>query len=387
VTGAQLLFSPLQIRGVRVPNRVVVSPMCNYSAIDGVANDWHLVTVGRYAQGGAGLVFVEATAVQAQGRITHGDTGLWDDSQIEPLARIVRFIQSQSSVAAIQLGHAGRKAGMQRPWYGNGPLAQSDIERGDLAWPIVAASATPVAQGWPVPTAMTLEQIQQLREDFKAAAKRAIKAGFQVIELHAAHGYLLNTFLSPLSNFRSDRYGGALENRMRLVCELAQDLRSVMPEQMPLFVRLSAVDDLEGGWSIDDSIQLAQRLKHLGVDVVDCSSGGIIGAATSGSAVVPRTPRTPGFQVPWAKAIRDSAKISTMGVGLILTPEQAAQVIESQSADLVAIAREALDDPNWPLHAARHLKIDPNYDRWPKQAGWWLNVRESILRKLGLERT
>ncbi len=378
------LNSPITIRGVTLKNRIVISPMCNYSANDGLVNDWHLVTVGRYAQGGAGLVFVEASAVQADGRITHGDTGLWNDSQIAGMARIVRFVKAQGASAAIQLGHAGRKASMARPWYGNGPLTQADTDRGDLYWQTKAPSAVPVAPDWPAPIAMSLADIEQLRSDFKSAAKRSIEAGFDIIEMHCAHGYLLHSFLSPLSNFRNDQYGGSLENRMRLIVEIATDLRAQIPDSMPLFVRFSAVDDLDGGWTIEDSVVLAKALKKVGVDVIDCSSGGIIGSASGATTVVPRTPRAPGFQVPWAAQIKREANIQTMAVGLILTPQLAAQVIDSESADLVAIAREALDNPNWPLNALRTLGLDANYQHWPKQAGWWLNVREGILKKIGL---
>jgi 2,4-dienoyl-CoA reductase-like NADH-dependent reductase (Old Yellow Enzyme family) len=379
------LNTPLTIRGVTIKNRIVISPMCNYSAHNGLVNDWHLVTVGRYAQGGAGLVFVEATAVQADGRITHGDTGLWHDGQIEGMARIVQFIKEQGATAAIQLGHAGRKASMARPWFGNGPLTQADTDRGDFYWQTKAPSAIPVASDWPPPVAMSIADIEQLRTDFKAAALRAMKAGFEVLEMHCAHGYLLHSFLSPLSNVRKDAYGGSIENRMRLVIEIATDLRALVPLTMPLFVRLSAVDDIDGGWSIEDSVQLAKALKTVGIDIIDCSSGGIMGSASgAASPIVPKTPRAPGFQVPWAAQIKREANIQTMAVGLILTPQLAADVIDSGDADLVAIAREALDNPNWPLNALRVLGLDAQYAHWPKQAGWWLNVREGILRKIGL---
>jgi 2,4-dienoyl-CoA reductase-like NADH-dependent reductase (Old Yellow Enzyme family) len=378
------LNTPLTIRGVTLKNRMVVSPMCNYSAHDGLTNDWHLVTLGRYAQGGAGMVFVEATAVQADGRITHGDTGLWHDGQIAGMARIAAFIKDQGSVAAIQLGHAGRKASMARPWYGNGPLTQADTDRDDLYWQTKAPSAVPVAADWPAPLAMSLADIEQLRTDFKSAALRSMQAGFEVLEMHCAHGYLLHSFLSPLSNFRQDEYGGSIENRMRLIVEIAQDLRSVVPASMPLFARLSAVDDLDGGWTIEDSVQLSKALKLAGIDVIDCSSGGILGSATGASPIVPKTPRAPGFQVPWAAQVKREAQVQTMAVGLILTPQLAADVVDSGDADLVAIAREALDNPNWPLQALRTLRLDEQYAHWPKQAGWWLNVREGILKKIGL---
>lgn len=378
------LFEPVTLRGVTARNRLVISPMCNYSAHDGMANDWHLVTLGRYAQGGAGIVFVEATAVQAAGRITHGDLGIWHDGQVAGLARIATFLREQGSVPAIQLGHAGRKASMARPWYGNGPLTQADLDRGDQPWTTQAPCASPVADGWLVPREMTLEDIAQLKADFASAARRALAAGFDILEIHGAHGYLLHSFLSPLSNRRTDAYGGGFEGRTRLVVEIATELRALMPSDKPLFVRLSAVDDLDGGWELADTVRLAHQLKGLGVDVIDCSSGGITGSATGATAVVPRTPRAPLFQVPYARTVRHEVGIATMAVGLILTPQQAAKVAADGEADLVAIGREALADPNWPLHAAQALGEDPDHTTWPKPFGWWLNVRQGLLRKLGL---
>jgi 2,4-dienoyl-CoA reductase-like NADH-dependent reductase (Old Yellow Enzyme family) len=380
------LFSPISIRGITARNRVVISPMCNYSAIDGFTNDWHLVTLGRYAQGGAGIIFVEATAVQANGRITHGDLGLWKDEQIEGLKRVADFLRLQGSIPAIQIGHAGRKASMARPWYGNAPLTQADTDRGDLAWPTQAPSQLPVADGWMLPQEMTLAQIEQLKKDFLSTTLRAEKAAYDIIEIHAAHGYLLHSFLSPFSNKRSDQYGGDRAGRSRLLIEIAADLRAAWPADKPLFVRLSAVDDLDGGWDIDDSIWLSVQLKALGVDVIDCSSGGIIAPANApgAAAIALRTKRVPGFGVPWARAIKHGAKISTMTVGLILDVEQAEQIAASGDADLVAIGREALDDPNWPLHAAQQIKADTSFSLWPVQFGWWLNVRHGMLAKLRL---
>jgi 2,4-dienoyl-CoA reductase-like NADH-dependent reductase (Old Yellow Enzyme family) len=378
------LFTPITLRQITARNRLVLSPMCNYSADDGFVNDWHLVTVGRYAQGGAGIVFVEASAVQAAGRITHGDLGIWKDDHIAGLKRIADFIRSQGSVPAIQIGHAGRKASMARPWFGNGPLTQADTERGELAWPTQAPGNEPIADGWQFPRAMSLEDIARLQADFVAGARRAQSAGFDILEMHCAHGYLLHSFLSPLSNLRSDAYGGDFDGRTKLAVEIAGQLRAVWPAEKPLFVRISAVDDLEGGWELSDSIRLARLLKSVGVDVIDCSSGGITGSATGASAVVPRTPRKPLFQVPYARAIKHEAVIATMAVGLILTPQQAAQIADDDEADLVAIGREALDDPNWPVHAAQTLGLDSAHTLWPKQFGWWLNVRQGLLRKLGL---
>jgi 2,4-dienoyl-CoA reductase-like NADH-dependent reductase (Old Yellow Enzyme family) len=391
------LFSSYQLANITLKNRLVISPMCNYSAHDGFVNDWHIVTVGRYALGGAAMVMLEASAVQANGRITHGDLGIWKDEHIPGLKRLADFLRANDSVPAIQLGHAGRKASMARPWYGNGPLSQGDIDRGDLPWPSSAPSDIPVAQGWTVPKQMSIEEIHALTSDFVAAAKRALEAGFDVIELHAAHGYLLHSFLSPFSNKRSDAYGGDRAGRSKIVIDIATALRAVWPAGKPLLVRLSTIDDLDGGWEIDDSIWLSQQLKAIGVDAIDCSSGGIVGSASApvssavGAAVAStpsapllRTKRVPGFQVPWAKAIKAGAGMPTIAVGLILTAQQAEDVINSGDADLIAIAREALDDPNWPVHAAQALEADKTFAMWPKQFGWWLNVRQGILSKLGL---
>jgi 2,4-dienoyl-CoA reductase-like NADH-dependent reductase (Old Yellow Enzyme family) len=391
------LFSSYQLAGLTLKNRLVISPMCNYSAHDGFVNDWHMVAVGRYALGGAAMVMLEASAVQANGRITHGDLGIWKDEHIPGLKRLADFLRANDSVPAIQLGHAGRKASMARPWYGNGPLTQADFDRGDLAWQANAPSDIAVAQGWTIPKQMSLDDIRVLKSDFIAAAKRALQAGFDVIELHAAHGYLLHSFLSPFSNRRSDEYGGDRAGRSKLILEIAADLRAVWPKSLPLLVRLSTIDDLDGGWEIEDSVWLSQQLKTIGVDAIDCSSGGIVGSASAPvssspfnpsrsvpAAPVLRTKRVPGFQVPWAKAIKAGANIPAIAVGLILTAQQAEAIINSGDADLVAIAREALDDPNWPLHAAQALAASKTFELWPKQFGWWLNVRQGILSKLGL---
>jgi len=379
-----MLFERIRLRGVEARNRIVVSPMCQYSAREGHVSDWHLVHLGKFAQGGAGIVFLEATAVEARGRITHGDTGIWDDSQVSGLSRISRFVKEQGAVPAIQLAHAGRKASMARPWYGNGPLTQADLDRGDKAWVSVAPTDKALDQGWLRPRALGKSDLDILLDAYRAAAKRALQAGFEVLEVHAAHGYLLHTFLSPLSNDRADEYGGSLENRMRFPLRVVQAVRESWPQDKPLFVRLSAIDDVEGGWSLDDTVALARRLKDAGVDVVDCSSGGILGSATA--AVKTLVPRVPGFQVPFAERVRKETGVKTMAVGLILTPQQAEAALAAGSADLVAIGREALYDPNWPLHAARALGADPEYALWPVQYGWWLTRRESALRKAGVSR-
>jgi len=379
-----LLFEPLVLRNVTARNRVVISPMCQYSAQDGHANDWHLVHLGKFAQGGAGIVFVEATAVAATGRITHGDMGIWDDSHISPLRRISAFVKGQGAVPAIQLAHAGRKASMARPWYGNGPLTPDDLARGEAAWRIVAPTETPLGEGWIAPRAMKKGDLEVLLNGYRQAARRAHAAGFEVVELHAAHGYLLHTFLSPISNTRGDEYGGKLENRMRFPLEVARAVREAWPQDKPLFFRCSSIDDVEGGWSLDDTVLLAKQLKEAGVDVIDCSSGGILGSATAATKTT--LPRVPGFQLPFSERVRKESGLKTMAVGLILDARQAEEALQGGRADLIAIGREALYDPNWPLHAARDLGADPEYARWPQQYGWWLTRRESALKKAGVRR-
>jgi 2,4-dienoyl-CoA reductase-like NADH-dependent reductase (Old Yellow Enzyme family) len=366
-----LLFTPLQLRGLTLKNRLVISPMCTYTAHEGIANDWHLVHLGKLASGGAGMVFTEVVAVARDGRITHGDLGLWSDEQIEPLARVVRFMKSQGAAAAIQIGHAGRKASMQRPWHGNGPLDDTDRARGEVVWPVAAPSAIPLDAGWLEPHALTLDDIAKLREDWRATAKRALAAGFDVAEVHGAHGYLLHEFLSPLSNRRDDAYGGSFDNRVRLALEIAADVRAIWPQDRPLFFRVSSVDGLDGGWTIEDSVELAKRLKSIGVDVIDCSSGGLMGSATAA-----RVKRFPGFQVPFAAQIKRESGMTAMAVGLILEPQQAEGILQNGEADLIAIGREALADPNWPLHAEAALGIDNEFASWPEQYGWWLDKRK-----------
>jgi 2,4-dienoyl-CoA reductase-like NADH-dependent reductase (Old Yellow Enzyme family) len=377
-----LLFEPIRLRQLQARNRIVVSPMCQYSAHDGHVTDWHLVHLGKFAQGGAGIVFVEATAVESRGRITHGDTGIWDDAHIAGLARISRFVKSQGAVPAIQLAHAGRKASMARPWYGNGPLTQADLERGEKPWPIVAPGPKPVDAGWLTPQPMGKEELEEIVHAFRTAARRAHAAGFEVLEVHAAHGYLLHSFLSPISNARRDEYGGALEDRMRFPLEVVGAVREAWPADKPLFVRVSSIDDVEGGWSLDDTVAFARQMKRLGVDVVDCSSGGIAGSATAATRTL--LPRVPGFQLPFSEHVKREAGMATMAVGLILTAQQAEEALHAGRADLIAIGREALYDPNWPLHAAQALGADPQMERWPTQYGWWLTRRESLLRKLGV---
>ncbi len=345
------LFSPLTLRRVSLRNRVAVSPMCQYSCVDGLANDWHLVHLGSRAVGGAGLVMAEATAVTEDGRITLADLGIWSDRHVEPLARIARFIQGQGAGAGIQLAHAGRKASTRVPWEGGKPLTS---EEG--AWTVVGPSPVPFAPGYPVPRALRPGEIQGVVHSFRAAARRALAAGFNLIELHAAHGYLLHSFLSPLSNQRSDEYGGSLANRMRLVLDVAEAVREVLPGEYPLFVRISATDWVEGGWDLDQSVVLARELSARGVDLIDCSSGGMVPHV--------RIPAGAGYQVPFAERIRSEAEIRTAAVGLITEAQQAEEIVYSGRADLVMMGRALLRRPYWPLHAARKLGQEV---KWPVQ--------------------
>ncbi|RNI29744.1 NADH:flavin oxidoreductase/NADH oxidase [Rufibacter immobilis] len=346
------LFTPLQIRGLRLKNRIVVSPMCQYSAQDGFANDWHLVHLGSRAVGGAGLIIFEATAVSPEGRITPDDLGLWQDEHMPFLQRIVSFIESQGSVAGIQLAHAGRKASHQSPWKG-GAAIPPDADGG---WQTVAPSAVPFLESESTPLALDQAGIDKVISDFREAARRALEVGFKVIELHGAHGYLLHEFLSPLSNHRTDAYGGSFENRARLLLEVTKAVREVWPAENPLSVRLSATDWTEGGWTEEDSIKLASLLKEHGVDLIDCSTGGNVPKAP--------IPVGPLYQVRFAESIKKQAGIMTGAVGIITTPQEAETIISTGQADLVLIARQSLRDPNFPLRAAHELHDEVE---WPVQ--------------------
>lgn len=346
------LFSPLKIRNIQLKNRAVVSPMCQYSSIDGAPTDWHLVHLGARAVGGAGLIFTEATAVSPEGRISPDDAGIWNDVQLSAYKRITSFIKSQKSVPGIQLAHAGRKASTFAPWKGNGKV---EIENG--GWQTLAPSSIPFTNNFPDPKEMDENDIKLVIDQFVQAAKRSIDAGFEVIELHMAHGYLVHEFLSPLSNQRNDKYGGSLENRCRFAIEITKAVRKVLPESMPLFARISSTDWTEGGWDINQSVQLSKWLKEIGVDLIDCSSGGNVAKAN--------IPVAPGYQIPFSQKIKQEAKILTGGVGLITTAEQAEQIIATGQADLVLLAREMLRDPYWTMHAAKKLNID--VADWPSQ--------------------
>jgi len=336
------LFTPLTVREITFRNRIAVSPMCQYSSEDGFANDWHLVHLGSRAVGGAGLVMTEASAVEARGRISPQDLGIWKDEHIDFLARIARFVRGQGAVAGVQLAHAGRKASVRRPWEGGAPIGPEDG-----GWQPVAPSAVPFRPGDRAPSAISREEIHCVQRAFAAAAKRALEAGFQVVEIHGAHGYLIHEFLSPLANVREDEYGGSFENRIRFALETATAVRVVWPERLPLFLRISATDWAEGGWTPDESVELARRMRPLGVDLIDCSSGGQVPHQ--------KIPLAPGYQVPFAERIRRETGMLTGAVGLITTPEQAGAIIDQGQADIVLLAREFLRDPYFPLHGARAL--------------------------------
>lgn len=346
-----LLFSPLQIKNITLKNRIVVSPMCQYSAIDGFANNWHLVHLGSRTVGGAGLVIVEATGVSPEARISITDLGVWKDEHIEKLKEITDFIHQNGSVAGIQLAHAGRKASFDIPW--ENP-SQLDIANG--GWDTVAPSALPFNESDKTPIALTIDGIEKVKSDFKSAALRSMKAGFKVIEIHAAHGYLQHQFLSPLSNQRTDAYGGSFENRIRLLLETVDSVQEVWPVENPLFVRISATDWAEGGWNQDESIRLSAILKEKGVDVIDTSSGGL--------TLAQQIPLKPGYQVEFAAAIKQETAITTGAVGLITTAKQAEEILQNGEADLIFLARELLRDPYFPLHAAIELEDDV---KWPAQ--------------------
>jgi 2,4-dienoyl-CoA reductase-like NADH-dependent reductase (Old Yellow Enzyme family) len=354
------LLSALTIRGITLRNRIVMSPMCQYSAADGLASDWHLVHLGSRAVGGVALVMVEATAVTRDGRISPGDMGIWGEQHVEPLARIARFVHSQGAIAGIQLAHAGRKASCEPPWKGGASLKKPAAG----GWTVVGPSPVPFNEGDPVPVPLDEAGIEGIVAAFEAAARRALAAGFRVIEIHAAHGYLLHEFLSPLSNRRTDRYGGSLENRMRLPLRVAERLRQRLPAELPLFVRISATDWADGGWDVEQSVVLARHLKDLGVDLIDVSSGGLVPKA--------RIPVGKGYQVPLARKIRCEVGIMTGAVGLITEPRHADEIVTGGDADLVFVARELLREPYWALKAQHELGAEPS---WPTPYGYAVKRR------------
>lgn len=368
---SSLLFQPCALGPLPLANRIVIAPMCQYSAQDGCATDWHLMHLGQLALSGAGLLIIEASAVEPEGRISAQDLGLWSDANEAALARVLEAVRAHSAMPiAIQIGHAGRKASVARPWEGGAQIAPAAG-----GWQTVAPSAQPHAPGEHPPVALDAAGLERIRTAFADTARRAARLGLDAIEVHAAHGYLLHQFLSPLSNRRNDGYGGDLPGRCRFPLEVAEAVRSVWPSDRPMFVRISATDWVEGGWTIEDSVVFCRDLKRIGVDVIDCSSGGMTGVSATAAAV----PRHPGFQVPFAGTIRRESGIATMAVGLILDGPQAEAILRDGQADLVAVAREALADPNWPLHAQQQLVGEADFASWPVQAGWWLTRRARTL--------
>ena len=366
------LFSSLKIKSKTFRNRVVLSPMCQYKAKDGVISDWHLQHYSRFAFSGLGAAFIEATGVSPEGRIGHGCTGIWSDDHVEGLSKIVKTFNQYDCLSGIQLAHAGRKASFLRPWDGASPITEND--KIEPAWQTIGPSAIPINNSSPVPKEMTIEDINRVKEDFKNAAIRANIAGFDILEIHGAHGYLLHSFFSPISNMRNDQYGGNFENRIRFAMEIIADIKSVWPENKPLFYRLSSIDAPGQGATIEDNVQLAKSLKIAGVDVIDCSSGGI-----TGSPVLTKSKIIPGFQVPYSEKIKKEAEISSMAVGAIINADQANEIILNKRADLVAMGRELLADTQWVYKAATHFKLENAKSFLPDSYSFYLSRRDDFL--------
>jgi 2,4-dienoyl-CoA reductase-like NADH-dependent reductase (Old Yellow Enzyme family) len=376
-----LLFQPMAIRSLTLKNRVVISPMMQHAAPQSLATPWHLVHLGKFALGGAGLVFIESTAVSPSGRIGKADLGLWSDDQVEPLKTVVDFVQANGAAIGVQLGHAGRKAGSHPLWEGGASLTVDEMSRVDARWQRFGPSPIAAGPGWSMPQAMDIAAIDRVVADFVAAARRAERAGFDVVELHFGHGYLVTSFLSPNANHRDDDYGGDLAGRMKLALRIAKEVREAWPKTKPLFCRISAVDGSINGWNLDESVVLARELKAVGVDVIDCSSGGL----TEETRALP-VPRGLGFQVPFSQRIRSEAGVPTQAVGMIVEAQQAEDILQGGQADLIALGREALFDPYWALHAREELMPDPRYREWPLRHGVWLDKRLPGLRRALLER-
>ena len=366
------LFSSFKIKSKSFRNRIVLSPMCQYKAKDGVISDWHFQHYSRFAFSGLGAAFVEATGVSPEGRIGHGCTGIWSDSHVEGLSKIAKIFNEYNCLSGIQLAHAGRKASYLRPWDGASPITEND--KAEPAWQTIGPSAIPINNSSPVPKEMTVEDINKVREDFKKAAQRADKAGFDIIEIHGAHGYLLHSFFSPLSNQRNDQYGGSFENRIRFALEIIDDIKSVWPDNKPLFYRLSSIDAPGQGANLEDNIKLAKSLKSVGVDVIDCSSGGI-----TGSPVLTKSKIVPGFQVPYSEKIKKDAEISSMAVGAIISADQANEIISNKRADLVAMGRELLADTQWAYKAATYFNLENAKDYLPDSYSFYLSRRDEYL--------
>ncbi|MDO9237397.1 MAG: NADH:flavin oxidoreductase/NADH oxidase [Aquabacterium sp.] len=369
-----LLFQSIQLRELTLTNRIVISPMCQHAAAGGHATAWHLVHLGKFALGGAGLILTESTAVDPRGRIGTADLGLWKDSQIAPMKEVVDFVHANGGAIGVQLAHAGRKAGSEPLWEGGAALSDARLASDAEPWQRLGPSTLPAGPGWSAPVALDHEGIAQVIQGFVDATYRAERAGFDVVELHFGHGYLVASFLSLNANQRNDEWGGGLDNRMRLALEIAASVREAWPAHKPLFCRISAVDGSVDGWSLEDSIVLARALALCGVDVIDCSSGGL----TEETRSLP-VPRGLGFQVPFSDRIRHEAQVKTLAVGMIVDAKQAEDVLAQGKADLIALGREALFDPYWPHHAAAALGVDPAYQRWPLRHGVWLAKRAPSL--------
>ena len=370
-----MLFEPLRIRGLTLKNRLVVPPMVHYRCDPGnTCGTFHVVHLGRYALGGFGLVFVEATGVEEIGLINEHDLGIWNDAQAESFKPLIAFMKRQGTAIGIQLAHGGRKASSQTAMQGMGPLTEENLKAGAKLWQPVGPTAEPVARGWLTPRQLTTAECRAMVGTWASAAKRAVSAGFDVIEIHAAHGYLLASFLSPVSNTRNDEYGSDRAGRMRLPLEIVEAVRREMPASMPLFLRVSSVDGTQEGWNMDDTIAFARELKARSVDVIDCSSGGIAGAATAA-----QVPRSLGFQVPFAERVRKEVDISTMAVGIILEAQQAEAILQNGQADLIAVGRQSQFNPNIALHWAHDLGINLRFEDWSPEYGWWLEKRIKTL--------
>lgn len=370
-----LLFTPIRLRGVTARNRIVASPMCQYSSEDGAPTDYHLVHLGKFAMGGAGIVFCEETSVEERGRKSHHCAGIYKDEHIPKYRRINDFIRSQGAIPAIQIGHSGRKGSVREPWEGYRPLTEADANDGLTPWRTVSSSALPPSKGAPAPHALDQTEIRELVTHWREAALRALDVGYDIIEVHAAHGYLIHQFLSPLANRRTDGYGGDLQGRMRLCLEIVEAVRGAWPANRPVFMRISAVDGVNGCWDVDDTIVLARAVRERGIEAVTTSSGGIHGPGTA-----TLVPRWPGYHVPYAERVRREAGIMTIAVGLVTQARQAEEILQKGQADLIALARELLWNPNWPVHAARELGLQNYLDLLPRGYAWWLQRREDIRR-------
>lgn len=376
MTASPLLFTPIQLRGLVARNRVVVSPMSQYLAKDGAPTDWHLVHLGKFAMGGAGIVFVEETSVEQLARKTYSCPGIYNDEQVHAWRRITDFVHEQGALTAIQLGHAGRKVSTKAPWEGFAPLTEEDAKQGKAPWRGYAPSAVPVKPGGPVPIEMDTSDIRHVIEAYVEACRRSLDAGFDIVEIHGAHGYIIQQFLSPITNLRKDAYGGDIRGRMRFCLELVEAVRAAWPKELPVFFRAACLDGKGGAWDIEDTVRLAHELKARGVDVVDCSSGGIEGPLT-----LALVPRVPGYHIPFAARIRREVGIATMAPGLVTEARQAEDYLQDGKADLIVLARELLWNPNWPAHAAKELGVADPLALLPKTYAWWLRRREEV-RKL-----